>query len=330
MPLRALQTEPQLMVQTSATERTAPVMFVSIVMCTRNRSDQIGQAVQSVLDNDYPNFELVIVDQSTDDETRAVVTQMTPHHPNLRYIYTEKAGLSRAYNIGIHESTGDVLGFTDDDCVAAKDWVRSIASVFGDEPSVDMVYGQVLLPAALQGHTGEVPTLAIHRAELIDRSSGFRVYGMGANFAMRRRLYETIGGFDEALGGGGPLKSSQDFDFQYRAYLAGATVALRPDVNVDHYGLRTVEQWPATQRAYGFGDGAFYCKHIRCGDAFALRMFASRIVRMTARETLIKLGVRRRPSQWLYLRSCFTGMRASLRFGVDRQQRMYRPATANA
>jgi glycosyltransferase involved in cell wall biosynthesis len=305
-------------------------MFVSIVMCTRNRSDLIGQAVQSVLDNDYADFELVVVDQSTDDRTRAVVEPMMERHPNLRYIYTEKAGLSRAYNIGIRASSGDVLGFTDDDCVAARDWVRSIARAFGDEPHVDMLYGQVLLPASLQGHTGEVPTLPIERAEVIDRSSGFRIYGMGANFAVRRRLFDAIGGFDEALGGGGPLKSSQDFDFQYRAYLAGATVALRPDVNVDHYGLRTAEQWPATQRAYGFGDGAFYFKHVRCGDALALRLLTLRIVRMAAREALIKLGIRRRPSQWLYLRSCFTGMRESMRFGVDRRQRVYRSSAANA
>jgi len=304
-------------------------MFVSIVMCTRNRPDLIGQAVQSVLDNDYPNFELVVVDQSTDDRTRAVVTAMAERHPNLRYIYTEKAGLSRAYNIGIRESSGPVLGFTDDDCVAAKDWVRSIAHVFATQPAVDMLYGQVLLPAALEGHAGEVPTLPIEKAELIDRANGFRIYGMGANFAVRRSLFERIGGFDEALGGGGPLKSSQDFDFQYRAYLAGATLALRPDVNVDHYGLRTAEQWPATQRAYGFGDGAFYFKHVRCGDLFAMKMLALRIGRMAAREALIKIGVRRRPSQWLYLRSCFTGIRESSRFAVDRQQRMYRPLVAN-
>jgi glycosyltransferase involved in cell wall biosynthesis len=319
-----------MLIEASATERTASVMFVSIVMCTRNRADLIGQAVQSVLDNDYPDFEMVVVDQSSDDRTRAVVEPMMERHPNLRYIYTEKAGLSRAYNIGIRASSGDVLGFTDDDCVAATDWVRSIARVFGDEPRVDMLYGQVLLPASLQGHKGEVPTLPIERAEVIDRASGFRIYGMGANFAVRRRLFDAIGGFDEALGGGGPLKSSQDFDFQYRAYLAGATVALRPDVNVDHYGLRTAEQWPATQHAYGFGDGAFYFKHVRCGDALALRLLTLRILRMAAREALIKLGIRRRPSQWLYLRSCFTGMRESMRFGVDRRQRVYRTSAANA
>ena len=118
---------------------------------------------------------------------------------------------------------------------------------------------------------------------------------MGANFGARRRLFERIGGFDEILGGGGPLKSSQDFDLQYRAYLAGATVLLRPEVQVDHYGVRTHAQWPATLRAYGFGDGAFYSKHIRCGDLYALSLFV-RALRVRARARGAVNGIRRKPS----------------------------------
>ena len=298
-------------------------MFVSAIICTRNRPDLIGQAVESVLANTYPHFDLLVVDQSTDERTGEIVRALTARHPNLRYLHTDRAGLSRAYNIGIRESAGDILAFTDDDCVAPSDWIASIARVFESQPQVEMLYGQVLLPAALERTSGEVPTLRIEQPELIGRQHGFRVYGMGANYAARRRLLERIGGFDEALGGGGPLKSSQDFDLQYRAYLAGATVALRPEVNVDHYGLRTREQWPATQVAYGFGDGAFYFKHVRCGDAFALAMLVKRVGRLLVRELLSSVGLRRRPSNALYLRSYVTGIRESLRFRVDRGRRMY-------
>jgi GT2 family glycosyltransferase len=146
---------------------------------------------------------------------------------------------------------------------------------------------------------------------------------MGANFAARRRLFDRIGGFDEVMGGGGPLKSSQDFDFQYRAYVGGATVLLCPEVKVDHYGVRSGEQWPATLRAYGIGDGAFYFKHVRCGDLFALGLLVRRLGRLTARELLSRLGIRRRGSFAIYLQSCFEGMRESLRYRVDRRRRLY-------
>jgi glycosyltransferase involved in cell wall biosynthesis len=301
-------------------------MFVSSIMCTRNRSDSVGQAVASVLANDYPDFELLIVDQSTDDRTRDIVHELMQVHPNLRYFHTDKAGLSRAYNIGIRETRGEILAFTDDDCVAPRDWISNIVAAFSDELDAEMLYGQVLLPAALRNHTGEVPTLPIYQPRRLSQRDGFRIYGMGANFAARRRLFERIGGFDEILGGGGPLKSSQDFDLQYRAYRGGATVLLRPEVKVDHYGLRTREQWPATQRAYGVGDGAFYFKHVRCGDLFALGLLVRRLLRVGVAEALNTIGVRRRPSQAAYFFSCLTGIRDSLGYGVDRGRRMYTPA----
>ncbi len=303
--------------------------FVSAIICTRNRPDLIGQAVASVLANSYPHYELVVIDQSDNDRTGEIVGGLMISHPNLRYVYSSTPGLSRAYNTGVRESTGDILAFTDDDCVAAPDWISSIVAALEADPEADMLYGQVLRAPTLQGVVGEVPELPFSRAARFSHSDGFRVYGMGANFAARRRVFDRVGGFDEALGGGGPLKSSQDYDFQYRLYLAGAVVLLSPNVKVDHFGLRNyAEQWPATLRAYGFGDGAFYLKHVRCGDVFALRLLVEQLGRMSVRELLSQLGVRRRPSRADYVRSCFVGMWQSRRYRIDRSRRMYRPRAA--
>jgi GT2 family glycosyltransferase len=239
----------------------------------------------------------------------------------LRYVHTPKPGLSRAYNIGVRETRGEILAFTDDDCVAPPDWIGAIAAAFDAEPDADMLYGQVMLPAALAGTSDVVPTLPIPRARRLSQRDGFQVYGMGANFAAQRRLFERVGGFDEILGGGGPLRSSQDYDLQYRAYRAGATVLLSPEVKVDHYGVRTRDQWPATLRAYGVGDGAFYFKHVRCGDLFALGLLVRRLGRLTVRELLNP--IRRKPSAAVYLRSCLEGIWESLRYPVDSQRRLY-------
>jgi glycosyltransferase involved in cell wall biosynthesis len=304
------------------------VTNVSAIICTRNRPDLIGDAVESVLGNTYPASEVLVVDQSDDDRTGMVVRALAEGHPALRYIHTSKAGLSRAYNLGIRESSGELLAFTDDDCVAPADWIASIVEAFRAEPDADMLYGQVLRPAALDACEDEIPTLPINRRERLNRRDGFRVYGMGANFAARRRLFERVGGFDEVMGGGGPLKSSQDFDFQYRAYVAGVTVLLSPDVKVDHYGVRTRDQWDATLRAYGIGDGAFYTKHVRCGDMFALGLMLRRLGRVAVREVVN--GIRHKPSLAVYLRSCLEGAIESLHYPVDRQRRLYElPARAS-
>ena len=103
---------------------------VSAVICTRNRPDLIGNAVTSVLANTYPNFDLLVVDQSDDDRTGAIVRDLTADHPNLRYLHTSTPGLSRAYNIGVRETQGELLAFTDDDCIAPADWISTIEAAF--------------------------------------------------------------------------------------------------------------------------------------------------------------------------------------------------------
>jgi GT2 family glycosyltransferase len=296
---------------------------VSAIICTRNRHDSVGQAVASVLANEYPSFDLIIIDQSDGARTEEIVRQLPSRPGQVRYIHSSVPGLSRAYNLAIAETKGEILAFTDDDCVVPTDWISNIVSAFEREPDGDLLYGQVLEPAALHGHDGIVPQLHIVRPERLGRRDGFRIYGMGANFAARRWLFDRIGGFDEILGGGGPLRSAQDFDLQYRAYLAGVTTLLRPEVKVDHYGIRSSAQWPGQVKAYAFGDGAFYCKHVRCGDLRAIRLLAEWYGRPLAREILSRMGLRRRPSSMDYLTSFLDGMRASFAFAVDRRERLY-------
>jgi GT2 family glycosyltransferase len=181
-----------------------------------------------------------------------------------------------------------------------------------------------LRPASFAHKPDIIPALAIAAPRRFSRRDGFQLYGMGANFAARRRMFARVGVFDEVLGGGGPLKSSQDFDLQYRAYVAGAVVLLSPEVKVDHYGVRTDAQWPATLRAYGIGDGAFYFKHVRCGDLLALRLMLARIGRVALGEAFNRL--RRRSVDGTYLRSCLEGIRVSRSFAIDRRRRLYHQA----
>src|SRR5258708_645433 len=101
--------------------QNTPQPFVSAVICTRNRSDKIGNAVESVLANTYANFDLTIIDQSTNDETEAVLRRSGEHDSRIRYQRMNKSGLSRAYNQAIASTTGPIMAFTDDDCLVPSD-----------------------------------------------------------------------------------------------------------------------------------------------------------------------------------------------------------------
>lgn len=293
---------------------------ITCVICTVGRPEIIARAVASVLDGDTRDCELIVIDQSTDDATRAACEAFISD-PRFRYLHSDVRGLSAAYNRGIAEARTELIAFTDDDCVAPPEWLASVIGVFDAHRSIDMIYGQTLTPSDYDG--GDViPALGFPEPRVIGRGHGLAIIGMGANFAIRRGLVDRIGGFDEALGGGGPLRSSQDFDFQYRAYRGGALVRLCPEVTVTHYGARARgSEWDRTMQAYGVGDGAFYWKHVRCHDLTALRLFAVQIARVALREAL--QPVRRRPSSSAYLRACFSGVRQSMRFRVDAARRLY-------
>jgi len=281
----------------------------------------IGRAIASVLANRYPNFELIIVDQSDTDETERIVRQFSQSYANLRYVHTTRVGLSAAYNSGIQLAAGELLAFTDDDCEAPPDWLDQIHRAFVECPDADLLYGQVIIPAELQGMPGVVPVLPIARRRRISRRTGFELYGMGANYAARRRLFTRIGGFDEVLGGGGPLRSSQDFDLQYRVYLAGLTTLLDPAVTVKHYGHRSAGEWPKTLTAYGTGNGGFFTKHVRCGDLYAGWLLGKELTREGLRCAIKPLL--RRPHDNAYFGGMVRGIAGSFKFPIDRKHRMY-------
>jgi glycosyltransferase involved in cell wall biosynthesis len=302
--------------------QNSPQPFVSAVICTRNRPDKIGNAVESVLANTYPNFDLTIIDQSTNGETEEISRRVGQRDGRIRYQRMSKSGLSRAYNRAIASTTGPIIAFTDDDCLVPSDWIEKIVTAFEEQRDGELMYGQVL--PAYPENDGEAltPLLRIDKPERLDRTSGFRVFGMGANFAARRSLFERAGMFDEVLGGGGPLKSSQDFDLAYRAYRRNAAILLRPEVIVRHDGRREREDWPALLHAYGFGDGAFLSKHVRCRDPYAAWLVAKHVVVVSA-KFVAKRVLGGRPAEIIYLSGFVQGVRGGLRFGVDRATLLY-------
>ena len=298
------------------------------MICTRERHEAIGNAVRSVLSQSEAPLEVLVVDQSVSDETRAIVQALSAEDPRVRYLRLQESGLSRAYNAGIRGTSADLIAFTDDDCVAPDGWLCEIRRSFEAEADVDLLYGQVLIPAELASREnveGVTPMLPISARRRLNRKEGFRVFGMGANFAARRSLFLKVSGFDEVLGGGGPLQSSQDFDFAYRVYRRGLTILLNPDVVVYHYGFRSRHDWLATMRSYGMGVGGFYFKHVRLGDPYAARLLVGVVIFETMR--MLKRWIIRKPTtiQRIYLRNVVAGIITSLRFAVDKERMVYHP-----
>jgi glycosyltransferase involved in cell wall biosynthesis len=297
-----------------------------VVICTCDRPDTIGRAVRSVLDQEYPDFELLVMDQSRSDATEHAVTEAATGDPRLRYVRLRERGLSLAYNRGTEQARNEVVAYTDDDCVAPAGWLAAVATSFAEHADAVLLYGQVLGPLEGDGSLGdggEIPTLPIARLERLNRKEGFRVFGMGADFAAKRSTVRRLGGFDEVLGGGGPLQSAQDFDFAFRVYRDGGTILHDPRVIVHHYGYRTDAEWPATVGSYGVGVGGFIFKHVRIGDLYMTRLLAElwlKALPRLAKRALFRQNVRQ---YWGFLRHLAAGIWRSRAYGVDRRLRLY-------
>jgi GT2 family glycosyltransferase len=301
---------------------------VAAIVCTIARPEGLYKCVESLLRSAYEPFEVIVVDQDASGRSRAAIQSFIDTDPRLKHIYTPIAGKTRAQNLAIASSAAEVFALTDDDCVVPPNWIESIVEAFDAESDAEMLYGPVAKPRLQQQAGLIIPDLRIPTRQRLSLRDGVQIHGMGCNLAVRRTLFERIGFFDEILGVGGPLKASgEDFDFQYRALIGGAVVLLRPEISIEHYGGRSRAQWTSDLQTYGRGDGAFFLKHMRCGDLRALRMFSTWLVRTSVRELLHASGVRRRWSRAPYLRGCFEGMLDSRRFPIDKRLRVYQPLT---
>ncbi len=184
-------------------------MNVSVIVCTHDRADLLRHCLGSLEGLDYPNFEIVVVDNApSTDATRRIVEGR-----RAKYIVEPMPGLGRARNRGIRESSGEIVAFTDDDCRVDEHWLAALVSEFsGDETAC--VTGAVK-PYELRTETQR---LLDRSSRLSQQSAGRQVIsranpdwffsihslkaGSGANMAFRRSFLEQHEDFDEAFGRG--------------------------------------------------------------------------------------------------------------------------------
>lgn len=239
--------------------------FVSAVICTRNRGASVLAAIRSVLSNDYPYFELVIIDQSTNDETEKALGQLGSD-PRLRYVQTQTRGSGLARDIGLNEAQGQIVVMTDDDCEVPTDWISKMTEIFVKYPEVVVVYCDVIA-GPHDSTRGFIPISTSSESRLIKSlsSSDALGVGIGAGVAVRRATAKCIGGFDPILGAGTQLHSSEDSDIGLRALLRGYPIYRTRDVSVVHHGFRTYGEGRILMRGYMIGLAAMYAKLIKCG-----------------------------------------------------------------
>jgi len=118
---------------------------ISSIICTRNRAQCLGKAIESLANQDLAvtDYEIVVVDNGSTDATNQVVNERIGQIPNLRYVREEIPGLSNTRNRGISEAVAPIVAFLDDDAIADRCWLTAILHAFDANPQTVGVGGTV-------------------------------------------------------------------------------------------------------------------------------------------------------------------------------------------
>jgi glycosyltransferase involved in cell wall biosynthesis len=281
--------------------------LVSVVIPTRSRPHAVVEAVASVFAGAYQRFELFVIDQSPDDETRVALAGVMTD-PRFHFHFNRRPGYGAASsrNIGIALSSGEIVAITDDDVAARPDWLEQIVAEFAADPDLDFVLGRLTAPP-YDHEAGYIPEFCP-----FPELSKWRLptVAAGANFSMRRRLFDRVGGYDEFCGPGSRLGASDDGDLSMRIAHSGAKWKACPHVEVIHvHGFRDREQTAALLRRYERGVGGNYGRAARRGLVLPAAWYLAREARDAARVGLDRLRGRRGAS--------FAGSRRRLGGFVD-------------
>lgn len=116
---------------------------VSVVMPTYNRAHFIGEAIQSVLDQSFKDFEIIVIDDGSTDNTKEVVDSFQDHR--IKYMYQRNCGVSAARNNGIQASNGEHIAFLDSDDLLLENALEKGGQILARYPEVGFSYGQAYL-----------------------------------------------------------------------------------------------------------------------------------------------------------------------------------------
>jgi GT2 family glycosyltransferase len=228
-----------------------PEGSVSVVICTRDRPEQLKQCLRSLQNLSHPPHEIIVVDNAPKtDATRQLVAQM----PNIQYVLEPQPGLSVARNTGIHHSTGDLIAFTDDDVIVHPDWITRLQQSFQDSkvmavtglvlPGELETEAQLIFEKGFEGFSqGYQPLMFDSQFFEKMKPEGVPVWniGAGANMAFQRKAFELVGDFDERLGAGAS-GCSEDSELWYRLLAEGWICRYEPTAVVYHYHRSDLER----------------------------------------------------------------------------------------
>ncbi len=245
---------------------------VSVIVCSYNGGQTIGECLAALDVVNYPDYEIVLVDDGSKDATQEIVakwlakrdrsygtdsTHGTHDHrlPAFQNIVQPNMGLSCARNAGAHAATGEIFAYTDSDCMPDSDWLYYLVGTLLSGDYAGVGGPNISPPAAswIQAAVAGAPGGPNH----VLLTDVVAEHVPGCNMAFHRWAFFSVGGFDPEY-----RKAGDDMDFCWRLQSQGGVVAFSPSAIVWHYRRFTLRAFRKQQEGYGEAEAMLRFQHL--------------------------------------------------------------------
>lgn len=260
--------------RTSRPRRTSWAPRVTVVVPTADRADAVRRCVKSLLATNYPELEILIVDNRPRSAEAAALVDLANEDSRLRYLAEGVPGVSRARNTGLSAAAGELVAFVDDDIEVDRWWLANLVAELA-EKRVDCATSLVLpnrldTPAQQQFEKlkgfGQGARRQVFGPELTARDPLYPFapgrFGPGGCALWRRATLLRLGGFDPLLGPGTATRAGEDLELFLRLARGGGTIVYTPHAVAWHEHGAEWGELRDRLHAYGLGLSAMFVRHL--------------------------------------------------------------------
>lgn len=238
---------------------------ISVIVPVRNESRSIRETLTSLLAQDFPadQFEVIVADGFSTDDTVPIVRELQGRHPNLKLVYNPSRWSSAGRNVGLRQMTGDVAVIVDGHChVPDRNYLRNVVTAFAESGADSLGRPQ---PLDAPNPTPFQAAVSVARSSRLGHNPDSDIFSNEAKFvepqstavAYRKTVFETIGLFDERF------DACEDVEFNQRVHNAALTCYFTPTIKIVYDPRMTLGGLFKQLGRYGAGRARLAAKHPR-------------------------------------------------------------------
>ncbi len=248
---------------------------------------RLRQCIMSLLKTVGTTYEVIVVDQS---KHSAPLTRISG---KIHSVHAPGSGKALALNQGARIASGEILAFTDDDCIVSPGWLFALVRQFKKTPSVSAVFGSTRPYQPMRHQHRFCPSIFAVRQTLIHTKPVLHSthIGYGNNMAIRKTVFDTLGPFKTWLGPGSIGSNAEDAEYALRILTKGGTIASTPRAIVYHNRWLSSVAMDRLELSYVCGEMACYTYYYLQGLPFA-----KTIIRANISDSLRSIGKNARPT----------------------------------